>query len=63
MKNPPEIIDNLSHSDALAILKTPAANYEQLAKRIAEIALDRLSQVDPEEIAAVVYEALNFLEE
>jgi hypothetical protein len=62
MKNPQEIIDNLSPSDALSILKTLAVNDEQLANRIAEIALDRLNQVDPEEIAAVVYDALNFLE-
>ncbi len=54
MKNPQEIINNLSPTDALSILKTLAANDEQLANRIAKIALDRLSQVDPEEVAVVV---------
>ncbi len=62
MKDPYEIINHLSPTDALSILKTLAANDDQLARRIARIALDRLSQVDPEEVAAFVYDALNFLE-
>jgi hypothetical protein len=62
MKNPQEVINNLSPSDALSILKTLAANDDQLANRIVEIALGRLSEVDPEEVAAILYEELNALE-
>jgi hypothetical protein len=62
MKNSQEIIDNLSPADALSILKTLAANDDQLANRIAQIALEHLSQVGQEEVAALVYDGLNFLE-
>ena len=62
MKNPPEIINQLSPNDALSILKTLAESDEQIAKRIAEMAMTHLSKVDPEEVAAVLYDGLNFLE-
>jgi hypothetical protein len=38
MKDPYQIINNLSPGDALAILKSLAASDAQLARRIAEIA-------------------------
>jgi hypothetical protein len=62
MKDPHEIIDRLSPTDALAILRTLAASDKQLAQRIAEIATAYLSEVDPEEVAIVLYDELNFLE-
>lgn len=62
MKDPCEIIDNLTLGDALAILQKLAASDEQLAERIVEMAMTQLSRVDPEEIAAVVYDALDALE-
>jgi hypothetical protein len=62
MKDPHEIIDHLSPTDALAILRTLADSDEQLARRIAEIATAHLSEVDPEEVATVLYDELSFLE-
>jgi hypothetical protein len=62
VKDPHEIIGQLSPNDALAILKTLAHDDEHLAARIAEIAMTHLSDVDPEEVAFVLYEELNFLE-
>lgn len=62
MKDPHEIIDHLSPSDALSILRTLADSDEQLARRIAEIATAHLSEVDPEEIAVVLYDELDALE-
>ncbi|MBL7183369.1 MAG: hypothetical protein ISS50_02850 [Anaerolineae bacterium] len=62
MKDPHEIIDHLSHIDALAILRILAGTDEQLAARIAEVATAYLSEVDPEEVAAILYDELNFLE-
>lgn len=62
MKDPHEIIDQLSPTDALSILRTLAAGDEQLARRIAEIATAHLSEVDPEEVAFVLYEELDALE-
>jgi hypothetical protein len=62
MKDPHEIIDHLSPTDALSILRTLAASDEQLALRIAEIATAHLSEVDPEEVAAVLYDELDALE-
>jgi len=62
MKDPHEIIDHLSPTDALTILRTLAARDEQLARRIAEIATAHLSEVDPEEVAAVLYDELDALE-
>lgn len=62
MKDPYQIINNLSPGDALAILKSLAASDAQLARRITEIATAQLSQVDPEEVAAVLHEELNALQ-
>jgi hypothetical protein len=62
MKDPREIIDHLSPGDALSILRTLADSDEVLARRIAEMALARLHGVDPEEVAAVLYDQLDALE-
>jgi len=62
MKEPHEIINHLSPTDALSILKTLANSDKQLARRIAEIATAHLSDVDPEEVAFGLYDELNFLE-
>jgi hypothetical protein len=62
MKDPHEIIDHLSPTDALSILRTLADSDEQLARRIAEIATAHLSEVDPEGVAFVLYDELSFLE-
>jgi hypothetical protein len=57
-----EIIDQLSPDDALSILRTLAESDEQIASRIAEIAVTHLSKVDPEEVAADLYDELDLLE-
>ncbi len=62
MKGPLEIIEQLSPSDAWSILNTLAKSDAQLAGRIAEMAIDRLSGVDPEEVAAILYDELDALE-
>ena len=59
MKDPLRIIDHLSPTDALAILRTLAGSDDQLAARIAEMATARLRGVDPEEVAAALYDELN----
>ncbi|MCP4361066.1 MAG: hypothetical protein GY796_23915 [Chloroflexi bacterium] len=50
MKNPHDIINNLSPEDAFAILQQLAADDEKLADEIASLALAYLSNVDAEEI-------------
>jgi len=62
MKDPREIIDHISPTDALSILRTLADSDEGLAQRIAEIAMAHLSEVDLEEVAAVLYDELDALE-
>ena len=62
MKDYYEIINLISPTEAQAILKDLAEKDTQLAQRIAEMALDRLSEVDPEEMAAVLYYELDHLE-
>ncbi len=62
MKDPHKIIEHLSGSDALSILRILAGSDEQLAARIAEIATVYLSGVDPEEVATILYHELSFLE-
>jgi hypothetical protein len=62
MKDAHEIIDQLSPVDALVILKALAREDDQLAIRIAEKATLYLSNVDPEEVALVLYDQLNWLE-
>lgn len=61
MKNPHEIIAQLSPDDALSILQRLANSDEDLARRIAEMAMAQLSQVDPEEVAEGLYDELNAL--
>ena len=62
MRDPCEIIDHLSPTDALSTLRALADSDEGLARRIAEIAMSCLSRVDPEDIAAVLYDELDALE-
>jgi hypothetical protein len=62
MKDTHEIIDQLSPGDALAVLKALARKDDQLAVRIAEKATLYLSNVDPEEVAAVLCDGLDMLE-
>ena len=62
MKNPHEIINQLSPDDALAVLKTLARDDESLAARIAEVATAHLSEVDPEDVAFELYHELDSLE-
>jgi hypothetical protein len=62
MKNPYEIIDQLSPDDALAVLKALARDDETLVARIAESATAHLGKVDPEEVAFGLYEELDSLE-
>ena len=62
MPSPKEIIDQLSHGQALAILQALAAGDEQLANRIAELGTACLSEVDPEEVSAALYDELDALE-
>jgi len=62
MKDPCEIIDHLSPTDALSILRTLADSDAGLAARTAELSLTHLCQVDPEEVAAVLYDELDALE-
>ena len=62
MKDPREIIDHLSPADVLTILRNLADSDPVIARRIAELALEQLSDVDPEEMAADVYDALDSLE-
>ena len=61
-ESPREIIDHLSFTDALSILRTLADSDEALARRIAEAATACLSGVDPEEAATVLYDELDALE-
>jgi hypothetical protein len=62
MKDPHEIIEHISPTDALTILRALASNDQELARRIAEMALAHLGEVDPEEVAAVLYDELDNLE-
>ena len=62
MKGPHEIIDRLSLTDARSILRALADSDKQLAFYIVELAMARLRQVDPEEVATFLYEELDGLE-
>ena len=61
MKDPYEIVNNLSPDDALFILKSLASDDLSLATRVAEMALVHLAEVDLEAIAAELYDALEAL--
>ena len=62
MKKPREIINQLSPQDALVVLKALADSDASLARRIAEIAIEHLSEVDPQDVAEEVYFSLDFLQ-
>ncbi len=62
MKDVHQIIEQLTPADASAILQALAASDEKLAARIMEMALARIQQVDVEEVAAILYDALEALE-
>ncbi len=62
MQDPREIINQLSPEDALAVLHILADGDPELAAHIAEIALARLRHVDADEIAACVYDGLEWLQ-
>jgi len=62
MKKPREIINQLSPEDALDVLNALADSDAKLAERIAEIATEYLREVDPEDVAADVLDALESLE-
>ncbi|MFQ5435850.1 MAG: hypothetical protein ACE5FD_13310 [Anaerolineae bacterium] len=54
MKNPHEIINNLSSEDAFAVLRKLAARDEKRATEIATLALTYLSDVNAEEITGAL---------
>jgi hypothetical protein len=62
MKDIHQIIEQLTPSDASAILHALAASDAALAGRIAEMALARFEQIDVEEVAAALYDELEALE-
>lgn len=62
MRDSHTIINQLSPSDALAVLKTLARDDEALAARIAEVAIAHLNELEPEEVASVLYDELDALE-
>ncbi len=61
MKNPCEIIDQLSPTDALAVLKILARRDAATAAHIAEVARAYLRGVDLEEVAFALYDELTLL--
>lgn len=61
MKDPREIIDQLSPADALAVLKILARTDAETAAQIAEVAAAYLRGVDLEEVAFVLYDELTLL--
>jgi len=61
-KNTQEIIDQLSLHDAIAVLTALADSDAQLSERIAEIATEQLMGIDPDDVAAEVFQELDFLE-
>ena len=58
-KVPLRIMEHLSPTDALAILRSLAGSDDRLAARIAGMATARLRGVDPEEVAAALYDELD----
>lgn len=60
--DPIKVIEQLSPSEALDILKVLAEGDEAIAARIAEIATERMSQVDPDAVAFELYTELSLLE-
>ena len=62
MNKPREVINQLSPQDALVVLKALADSDASLARRIAEIATEHLSEVDPQDVAEEIYYALESLQ-
>ena len=62
MKDIHQIIEQLSPTDASAILHALATNDEALAARIADMALAHFDQIDVEEVSADLYDELDALE-
>ena len=62
IKDSQEIIDYISPTDALSILKNLAETDQQLAQRIAKLTLEHLEAVEPAEVAASLYEQLETLQ-
>ena len=62
MKDIHQIIEQLSPTDASAILHALATSDEALAGRIAEMALAHFDQIDVEEVSADLYDQLDALE-
>lgn len=60
-QHPLDILDHLTPDDALAVLKALAREEPHIAARAAEIALQRLSGVDYEDVAYDLDTALNML--
>ena len=58
----PRILESLTGSDALSILKILAERHDNLAKEIDTIAEELLREVDVEDLAADVKDALEFLD-
>ena len=54
MKDPREIVDHLSPTDALSILRTLADSDEGLARRIAEMATAYLTDVDRNSVTGLL---------
>jgi hypothetical protein len=61
-RDPSEVINQLSPADALAVLKALSREDKSIADRAAEIAIERLSVVDPEAVAFELYDELSLLE-
>ena len=55
VRKPREVINQLSPQDALAVLNVLADSDANLAKRIAQIATEYLSEVDADDVAEEVY--------
>lgn len=62
MRDPHEVIKRLSPQDALSVLRTLTREDESITARAAEIAIERLSTVDPEAVALKLCDELSLLE-
>lgn len=57
-----DIFDSIDADDAYVILKILAKKDKDIAKRIEKVALDYLSEVNPDDIATDVYSVLNYID-
>jgi aspartate carbamoyltransferase regulatory subunit len=62
MKDPHEIIDHITPTDTLSILRTLTNSDNALAEHITEMVMSSLSGMDLEEIAAQLCDELDALE-